>query len=357
LNVNHDSRLAELDGLRAIAALMVVLFHYCNRWWDVLPYGPAIRPAAQYGYYGVSLFFIISGFVISMSLENCPSAKVFARRRALRLLPAMFVCSMVTFLLMWWIDTPFTESQRQGWTGFISSWTFIHPRILQVFLPVDYWIDGVYWSLYEEVKFYILIAISFFFLNPLYLTPIFTALMIAGGIAHWTLLPESAPALLADQLLFPEYLPLFCAGIAFYRLYKGQGSLQIWLVLGLALALSMSVRAGIGPKIFTALLFGLFLTLIYRRGWMRWLANPILVWIGLASYPLYLLHQNIGVGMMSMVPAQIMNTWFYPIAILIAASMVVGASLVHRWIELPVQSLSRRRRKPRASAGAVAAEP
>jgi peptidoglycan/LPS O-acetylase OafA/YrhL len=65
-----NSRLAELDALRRLAAFAVVLFHYSTR-YDVLFGHPSpLAVSFHFGCYGVQLIFIISGFVIYMTLER-----------------------------------------------------------------------------------------------------------------------------------------------------------------------------------------------------------------------------------------------------------------------------------------------
>ena len=66
-------RLIYLDGLRGLAILMVFFVHAFVRWPDLVPYGNTYSniPLFQYGMFGVRLFFMISGFVILLTLEKC----------------------------------------------------------------------------------------------------------------------------------------------------------------------------------------------------------------------------------------------------------------------------------------------
>ena len=96
-------RIGILDGYRALAIGMVVLYHYFARWTppdhaaNLYPYGPVLRDAFSFGYLGVNFFFIISGFVIGMTLERCKTPGEFFVRRFARLWPAMLACSIITF--------------------------------------------------------------------------------------------------------------------------------------------------------------------------------------------------------------------------------------------------------------------
>lgn len=87
-------RIEYLDGLRGIAIIAVVMFHGYVAFPDTLPFGDrfAVIPL-RLGWQGVQLFFLISGFVILMSLEACNDVASFVARRWLRLFPAMLICS------------------------------------------------------------------------------------------------------------------------------------------------------------------------------------------------------------------------------------------------------------------------
>ena len=66
-------RINYLDGHRGIAILLVIMFHAYSRWSHLIVYDNDLSqfPVFQYGYLGVQLFFMISGFVILMTLEKC----------------------------------------------------------------------------------------------------------------------------------------------------------------------------------------------------------------------------------------------------------------------------------------------
>jgi hypothetical protein len=94
-------RVETLDLLRLFAALAVVAYHYTFRgfaaddmtWVHV----DAVVPVTKYGYLGVQLFFVISGFVIAYSAEG-RNARQFFIARAARLYPGFLACMTITFL-------------------------------------------------------------------------------------------------------------------------------------------------------------------------------------------------------------------------------------------------------------------
>lgn len=91
------NRLQALDALRGIAALGVVLFHYLPYYHEL--YGHDFTPPEilEFGRYGVHLFFMLSGFVIFMTLQRTENAGMFALARAFRLLPALWIGILITF--------------------------------------------------------------------------------------------------------------------------------------------------------------------------------------------------------------------------------------------------------------------
>src|SRR3954469_15102112 len=93
----HPGRLEGLDGLRGIAAASVMVYHY-TAWYPFL-HGFDLTPAFPYGIFGVELFFVISGFVIFMTLERTRSLGQFAAARFARLYPA-FLASMLASLAL-----------------------------------------------------------------------------------------------------------------------------------------------------------------------------------------------------------------------------------------------------------------
>jgi peptidoglycan/LPS O-acetylase OafA/YrhL len=145
---NH---LFALDGLRGIAILLVVGFHYFyinaapfNR-TDIYPYGNAFVewPVFQYGILGVPLFFIISGFVIALTLDGCSSPIEFAVRRFARLWPALIFWSIITFLVLSLSDAPFAVRMAPKLVDFIPSWSLTPVVLWAKIFPDIRYVDDV----------------------------------------------------------------------------------------------------------------------------------------------------------------------------------------------------------------------
>lgn len=336
------SRLLELDGLRAVAVIGVILFHYLQRYAEHYPYGATILPPARFGWLGVDLFFIISGFAIALTLTRTRSPIDFVARRLARLVPAMLVCATISFLVIWTVDTPFTRAHRVGLAGFAPSLTFTDPWLWHWLLPDAAYIDGAYWSLFVEVRFYFWAALVYYALGHTRFLPVFLTGALAA-LALYVGLPESPAKMAAFLLFFPHDLPLFCVGMLAHAIHGGaRGPLiapAFLLFAGLSIA---SVRLdGLVPMLIVASFMLLFLALLFRPAWLRPLTHPALTMVGACSYSLYLIHQNVGVAIITLLPAG-QSTLFYLLWLaLIFAALLALALLIFRLVELPAQERMR----------------
>ena len=91
-------RIQELDALRGIAAMMVVLYHYTTRYDQLYEHSVSLPFSFSYGTFFVQLFFIISGFVIFLTLDQTKNSLDFVVSRISRLYPAYWTAIVITFL-------------------------------------------------------------------------------------------------------------------------------------------------------------------------------------------------------------------------------------------------------------------
>ncbi|GAA2915145.1 hypothetical protein GCM10020221_08520 [Streptomyces thioluteus] len=218
----RPGRVAALDGLRLCAALMVVAYHWMafgSGAWGAPARAvfPTAHVPASYGWLGVQLFFLISGFVICMSGWGRGLGE-FAASRAARLLPAYwFAVLLVSLVVRRWPTVNSAPALRD---------VAVNLTMLQDPLGVEP-VDGVYWTLWIEVRFYLLFA-----------------LVVAAGLTYRRVLAFcglwACAALIAratgDDLLRELLLPYDCwyflAGIAFYLMHRFGPNALLWLITG-----------------------------------------------------------------------------------------------------------------------------
>ncbi len=297
MNINQASglRFYELDILRFLAALAVVFFHYTflnKTQYAALPDYTYLSGVFKYGYLGVELFFIISGFVILLTTSN-KTATEFTISRIARLYPAFWVAVSLTALVLWLAAS---GEKSVSLTQYLANMT-----MMPEYLGVQN-IDSVYWTLQIEIKFYFWIFVLMFF-NKIHLIErfIFIWLVLAcletfhffHGFTH--------------KFLIPEWAPLFSAGALFYRIrvfgfnWKRGALLAAAYILALYFAIQGAVErteiysSSFSPFIVAVIITAYFLifTFIATED-ARHFKRPWFVMLGALTYPLYLIHDAIG---------------------------------------------------------------
>ncbi|WP_406474264.1 acyltransferase family protein [Streptomyces platensis] len=329
-------RLAALDGLRLLAALMVVFYHYVAL---ARPWGqatdtifPTAHQVAQYGWLGVEVFFLISGFVICRSVWGRTVGE-FAVSRLARLFPAYWAGILLTVVVVkaW----PEVASLR-GWDTVITNLTMLQggndtPDV-----------DPVYWTLFVELKFYLIMVVVMLF------GVTYRNCLILCGV--WTAAAALAPVLktpLITAFAMPQYAPFFIAGIAFSLMCRHRPNAVLWAIVILQLLLSQRyiddrLAVNLGAAAANALptwparllivaafaVIGAIALGACDRIQGRWLTTA-----GALTYPLYLVHLNIGMTLIHHFRGRI------PAPALVAsvtALMLALAWLIHRLVERPL---------------------
>lgn len=142
-----------LDYLRLCSAFMVMAYHflYFNRFTpnplriEALSSNNESRAYFSFGWVGVELFFVISGYVISLSASN-KGALSFAIGRFLRLAPGIWICSTIELLAFASLFSSSRSELTMQWVRTVVFW----PRGQ---------IDGVYWTLQIEISFYLIVLL------------------------------------------------------------------------------------------------------------------------------------------------------------------------------------------------------
>jgi peptidoglycan/LPS O-acetylase OafA/YrhL len=333
----NKPRANEIDLLRFLAALAVVLFHYAFRGYAAhssdMPY-PLLAAAAKYGSYGVELFFLISGFVILMSASS-GSLKHFVISRIVRLYPAFWVCCTLTFLvLLMFGRTAPTVVQ------YLSNMTMLSGfSLVQKIAPGSH-IDGSYWSLVVEMRFYALVAVVLL-LRQIHRAEVF----LAGWFATVALFELAGMDRLRDVLIV-DYAAYFIAGAMMYQVWShGLSWLRAGVIAGCwVLSLYESWIAlpkweannhvvmdrGIVLSLVTACFVLMLLVATRKTGWIgrrNWVV------LGALTYPLYLVHQSIGYVIFNhLYPAVDAHLLLWgTVAVMIAVAWVINVHVEQRF--------------------------
>jgi len=343
-----SDRMGILDGYRTLAIMLVLAFHYCSRWTqpnnpeNLYPYGDLLRdmPLVGHGGLGVQLFFIISGFVIALTLLHSKDGLDFALRRAARLFPTMIFCAVLTFVVLAILPVTYFTPRL---VDFLPSLTFIEPYLWEKALgtPVGA-IDGAYWSLFVEVKFYFWAGLLFFVFGKARFLATFTVflnavllLMVVGVLA------SNKSVLDAGQHIFAAaHLPWFGAGIAFFYLHldRGDGLARLLAAETLVAVVAQAFIRGAEVEIpYYLAFYALFVLFVFRQRWVRVFEWTPFGSTGEASYSLYLLHQNVGVTLIAVLGGALGPHWSVLAVPVVATIMVLFSLQIYRKWELPAK--------------------
>ncbi len=290
---SKKGRIIELDSLRALAAINLVLFHFTHVYAVKYGYTSPLGFEFPFGKYGVQLFFMLSGLVNAMTLMKKNDAPGFIAGRMIRICPSFWAVIVINLLIAG--TAPLTGM------GYSAEQIAANLTIMPNLLGFEC-IEPVTWTLQIEILFYGMIL--FLFLTRALERPLRTVtyLLILScvtclSVSFLSGLPN-APYWLAGliwyrDLLILEYLPLFTIGILLNEIKCQRGSL---VGNGIGIVASMVVFHVIDQHdhnpAATLILFGLLLAALYGRA--PFLRFRPLVWVSTISYALYLLHNNLG---------------------------------------------------------------
>jgi peptidoglycan/LPS O-acetylase OafA/YrhL len=324
--LKDSRRFYELDLLRFFAAFAVVLFHYTHYGPMVghfVPFEyPVLDSVFRFGFLGVDLFFIISGFVILMSAQKRNWAG-FVVSRIARLYPAYWFSVTLTALVILAVGNSRLAVDLPQY--------LVNMTMLQT--PLGFRdVDGAYWSLFVELNFYLLIFLVSVTGQMKHVGKFFGGWLLAviiinvfGGITFTDL----------DQLLLPHYGFYFIAGGAFYLIHQRGPSL--YLVSLVAISYVMAIRRAVADTPdsrdflvagIISMFFLIFAAIASNR--FRPIEKPWMITVGLLTYPLYLIHQNIGYFLLSGFAGAMQK---HVLLLLVVAIMLLASYLIAFQVE------------------------
>lgn len=353
-------RVETIDVFRGIAILLVVMFHFTAR----LPaHALNITEGAPlpvfFGWVGVYFFFIISGYCILMTLERSSTVGIFLARRFSRIYPAFLAAVLLLFVF--------------GLVAYIPAVPEAHfhvvaPGLADVAMnllfigEIGEWVDGAFWSIAVEVKFYLLVAImAAIFTDPVRFSRIFAglAIVMAPLWAVSTLFSSygSGPVTPQSMLKFltiAPYLSFFAVGILGRQLQTGALRAPRLLLANLLLstavvwieAYSFELHDG-GLTASVCALAYLGLALLFLRfatgrsiPHIPGLSSAV-ARVGLLSFSWYLIHENIGISFLATFD-RYLPAWLSLVVVMVSTFCiaVVFAELVEHRFRKPVEKVA-----------------
>ncbi len=315
---DSKQRFGVINALRAFAALFVAWGHF------VAGQGKWLGMSGKYGYLGVEIFFVISGFVIPWSLYRSRYVlRDFGRfmvKRNIRLYPPYLASIAITILATNFILVPLFHIPRIMPTG---RELLLHFAYLNDLAGAP-WINVVYWTLAIEFQWYVLVGL----MMP----------MLASAHRSYRFL--SITAMLLAYYAFPynrlvfHYLPIFLLGV--FVFYFKADMVSSWEMLALIGVMVMAMWRPLGVLVpLVAVPTGL---LIAFSNFHNHAADRV----GDISYSLYLLHLPIGVSVIGCLSRWLPFSSYYIglLDMIGVAASAYGAWIMYQFIEKPSQEMS-----------------
>lgn len=275
-------RLETLDAIRGLAAIAVVFYHYTVRYYQIYPQEIQLPFDFYSGRYGVQAFFIVSGFVIYMSLTRINRPIDFIVHRFIRLYPTFWFAVLFTFLMVAYFGLAGREV------------SFVDMLVNLTMIPGPFKVpsvDGVYWTLLYELKFYfwILILYSTNSLKKIETISLYYLLFVLiSSVMIWN---DELWYKVANQFFMFDNMSFFISGIMFYKIFNDEVNYKSYIVLILAATIGIYFDTHHSP-LTLVIIYILFVLLSIHK--LEWIAIKPFVFLGSISYALYLIHQNIG---------------------------------------------------------------
>ncbi len=317
---NTKQRVPALDGIRGLAILLVLVWHYFNNQIKADPntLTHALKKATNLTWSGVDLFFVLSGFLIGgLLIENRNASnllKVFYVRRACRIFPLYFLWVAIFMVCVYFVDHP-----RYNWLfkNPLPLWSYL--TYLQNFVMAheggfgSNWM-GITWSLAVEEQFYLILPFLMIYTPRKWIPPLLTLLILATPqIRMWFFYHHPNVGLPPYVLLPCRWDALFIGVLGAYGIR--QASIHrvlknnLWLLYGIFVVLGAAVAylGYISPKPMTyhmtragyTCLAAFYLALIYtvllspNRIIQALTQAKVFIMLGTVSYGIYIFHQSV----------------------------------------------------------------
>ncbi len=294
-------RVKFLDGFRGLAILLVIGFHAYARFTTIVPYGTKYTstPIFSQGFLGVQLFFLISGFVILMTLEKSTSFSQFLYKRWIRLFPAMLIATIIVF------STGLYFSERPNGVpalkDAIPGLTFLDPVWINKLLDVNVAsLENPFWTLYIEVKFYIIFGLLYFYSNAKKAVAGISGMFFIYCILKvmkTKIMPEYSWTIEMCESLGISSFGWFACGALSYFYFVEKKIIYLIMAVIIGIACISAYHNYVDSAWAASIVLIVFLSAIYFDKLKSVFASRFLVFFGFISYPLYLIHEGALISM------------------------------------------------------------
>jgi peptidoglycan/LPS O-acetylase OafA/YrhL len=335
----QKARYGEIDALRGIAAILVVVFHFSKAKTDSI--------FLRFGVTGVDLFFIISGFVILMTLEKTRHWKDFVISRLSRLYPTYWTCVTLTAIIVipkFFMKVPSTKLALL----YVANLSMFQ----QYFRFAD--LDAPYWTMLVEMIFYIFMLLVFL-TRQLKNIEMIGALLLVPILVYGTDWFRNAHAHTFENIRFyiplVNHFPLFFTGILFYKIKFNGGSLLRYILLLSSFIVQLFLfNDGGRSYMFIAFMPYVFMLIVYYvvfsvyvNGYLSFIKWKPLLFLGSVSFSLYLFHEVFGTEVLipNLIKIFGLNYW---VAAFVALLVVIAiAYLISVVVEKPAMAYIRQK--------------
>jgi len=349
-------RIVELDALRAIAAINLMLFHFTHVYSVKYGYSSPLGFEFPWGKYGVQLFFMLSGVVNALTILRKRSPIDFLAARCLRILPSCYIVIGLNIVFLGLAPLAALHTWSSG--QMLANMTVL-PNLFGYEC-----LEPVMWTLQVEILFYGVLLFLFsrgWLDRPLAAIYAWLAMCLVGCLsidavaAAWPDGGLAAGLGFLRQVLLLDYFPLFAVGILLHDIWlrvkgmepeetgwKPVATIARWNLAGIVAALTVfhvTDHYDHNPVVSLGLTVLLAMSLF---GWVPVLRCKPLVFVSSISYMLYLLHDNLGAVAIHWMNNTLGLSPQICFAVSLPLTIAVSAAATY-WLERPLSTFLRQR--------------
>lgn len=320
-----NNNIPAINGLRGIAALMVTLFHFSKGFFDE---DSIVRNIFRFGWTGVEIFFVISGFVITWSMINSnykfQNFLTFLLKRLIRIEPP-YLFSIIIIISLNYLSSLFSSYNGPAFSFDISNILLHIGYLVRLFDAT--WFNPVYWSLEIEFHFYLIIALVIPLLihNKRIIQIISLTILLLGIFLKSDFTP-----------LF-KYIDIFLIGIviALFKAHK----FPLYLFYSFVFVITVSILLQ-HNWIISIVVITTATIILYKDSILN---HTIFSYLGKISYSLYLLHVPIGGRIINLAKRFDLDELGKILVLILTLFSSIGiAHLFYHFIERPFQNKAKK---------------